>query len=127
MEVHHIKERNSAVKGILENGTHMNNIRNLIVVCQKCHDNIHNNNIEIGSVIQTSEGSVRSNDDISSCSSDSKKNKKAKWSDEDLQIINSVIEKFKSSSLKAIRAYLESKHQIQVSEAVLSKMRRGDY
>lgn len=131
LEVHHIKERNSAINGILENGTHMNNMRNLIVVCQKCHDSIHNNSIEIGSVIQTSEGSVRSNDDsvseISSRSSDSKRNKKAKWSDEDLQIINSVIEKFKSSSLKAIRAYLESKHQITVSEGVLSKMRRGDY
>lgn len=80
LEVHHIKERNSAVKGILENGTHMNNMRNLIVVCQKCHDNIHNNSIEIGSVIQTSEGSVRSNDDIisevSSLSSDSKRKQK---------------------------------------------------
>jgi 5-methylcytosine-specific restriction endonuclease McrA len=128
LEVHHIKERNSAINGILENGTHMNNMRNLIVVCQKCHDSIHNNSIEIGSVIQTSEGSVRSNDDsVSEISSRSKRNKKAKWSDEDLQIINSVIEKFKSSSLKAIRAYLESKHQINVSEGVLSKMRRGDY
>jgi DNA mismatch repair protein MutS len=128
LEVHHLKERNSAVKGILEDGTHMNNIRNLIVVCQKCHDSIHNNCIEIGSVIQTSEGSVRSNDsDVSSQSSESKRNKKAKWSDEDLQTINSVIEKFKTSSLKAIRAYLESKHEIRVSEAILSKMRRGDY
>jgi transposase len=109
----------------------MNNMRNLIVVCQKCHDSIHNNSIEIGSVIQTSEGSVRSNDDsvseISSRSTDSKKNKKAKWSDEDLEIIYSVIEKFKTSSLKAIRAYLESKHQITISEAILSKMRKREY
>ena len=129
LEVHHIKERNSAVKGILENGTHMNNIRNLMVLCQKCHDEIHSNNIEIGSVIQTSEGSVRSNDDISSetssKSSDSKKNKKAKWSDEELQIIYSVIDKFKKSSLKAIKAYLESKYEITISEAILSKMRKG--
>ena len=130
LEVHHIKERNSAVKGILENGTHMNNMRNLMVVCQKCHDEIHNNCIEIGSVIQTSEGSVRTDDissETSSRSSESKRNKKAKWSDEDLEIIYSVIEKFKSSSLKAIRAYLESKHQITVSEAILSKMRKGEY
>ena len=128
LEVHHIKERNLALNGILENGTHMNNIRNLIVVCQQCHDSIHNNCLEIGSVIQTSEGSVRSNDDnVSSCSSESKRNKKVKWSEEDLQTIYSVIEKFKKSSLKAIRAYLESKHEIRVNETVLSKMRRGDY
>ena len=38
-----------------------------------------------------------------------------------------LIKKFKSSSLKAIRAYLESKHQITVSEAILSKMRKGEY
>jgi DNA mismatch repair protein MutS len=126
LEVHHIKERNSALKGILENGTHMNNMRNLMVVCQKCHDEIHNNCIEIGSVIQTSEGSVRT-DDISSLSSESKRNKKTKWSEEDLQTIYSVIEKFKKSSLKAIRAYLESKHEITVSEGVLSKMRKGEY
>jgi len=64
---------------------------------------------------------------LSSCSSESKKNKKVKWSDEDLEIIYSVIAKFKTSSLKAIRAYLESKHQITVSEGVLSKMRKGEY
>jgi transposase len=38
----------------------MNALRNLVVVCQACHDAHHAGSLEIGSVQQTSDGPVRS-------------------------------------------------------------------
>lgn len=59
LEVHHIQPRASATGGRLADGTNMNNLRNLIVVCQTCHDAHHAGELEIGPVRQTSEGPIR--------------------------------------------------------------------
>jgi DNA mismatch repair protein MutS len=59
LEVHHIQPRASAVGGRLADGTSMNTLRNLIVVCEKCHDAHHAGELEIGPMKQTSEGPVR--------------------------------------------------------------------
>jgi DNA mismatch repair protein MutS len=59
LEVHHIQPRASATGGRLADGTSMNNLRNLIVVCQTCHDAHHAGELEIGPVQQTSEGPIR--------------------------------------------------------------------
>ena len=59
LEVHHIQPRASAVNNRLADGTSMNNLRNLVVVCQTCHDKHHAGELEIGPVKQTSEGPIR--------------------------------------------------------------------
>jgi hypothetical protein len=59
LEVHHIQPRASAVGGRLADGSHMNTLRNLVVVCQACHDKHHAGELSIGPVKQTSEGPVR--------------------------------------------------------------------
>jgi DNA mismatch repair protein MutS len=59
LEVHHIQPRASAVGGRLADGTSMNNLRHLIVVCQTCHDAHHAGGLDIGPVRQTSDGPVR--------------------------------------------------------------------
>jgi hypothetical protein len=61
LEVHHIQERATATSsGRLADGTHMNSIRNLAVLCEACHDKHHAGELEVGPVQQTSEGPVRS-------------------------------------------------------------------
>lgn len=61
LEAHHIQERATAsAEGRLADGTHMNNIRNIAVLCQACHDETHAGTVVIGPVVQTSEGEVRS-------------------------------------------------------------------
>jgi len=59
LEVHHIQQRANAVNGRNSDGTHINDLRNLIVVCSKCHDSIHSDSIQVGSVVQTSVGPRR--------------------------------------------------------------------
>jgi DNA mismatch repair protein MutS len=128
LEVHHIKERASAVNGILEDGTHMNDKRNLIVICQKCHDKVHTGNIDIGEVKMTSDGPARNiviNNDNNSIDSneENKSHKKSKWSDEEREIIVDTLRKYSTLSLKSIRAHLSSKHEIEISEGMLGKIR----
>lgn len=59
LEVHHIVERHTAVGGRLPDGTALNSPRNLVVVCEACHDAHHAGQIQIGPLRQTSEGPLR--------------------------------------------------------------------
>ena len=122
LEVHHIKERASASNGVLEDGTHMNDKRNLIVICEKCHDKVHGGTIDIGPVKITSDGPEREIKETSSVNS--KSQKKSKWSNEEHQTIVDPLRKYSTLSLKSLRAHLSSKHEIEISEAILGKMRK---
>jgi DNA mismatch repair protein MutS len=121
LEVHHIKERASAINGVLDDGSHMNDKRNLIVICQRCHDEVHSGAIEIGEVKMTSNGPER---EIKESKSVDSKQKKSKWSDEQLETIVDTLRKYSTLSLKSVRAHLSSKHEIEISEAILGKMRK---
>lgn len=60
LEVHHIRPRAEAgATGHFADGSNMNAPRNLVVVCQACHDKHHAGEIQIGQVKQTSEGPKR--------------------------------------------------------------------
>ena len=131
LEVHHIKERASAVNGVLEDGSHMNDKRNLIVICQKCHDEVHSGSVEIGDVKMTSNGPereviIKEDSSVSSKSSkgEVKSQKKSKWTEEQLETIMDTLRKYSTLSLKSIRYNLSSKHEIEISETVLGKMRK---
>ena len=128
LEVHHIKERSSAENGVLEDGSHMNDKRNLIVICQKCHDEVHAGKKEVGGMTLTSDGPQRNiivNEEKSVSSEESKKpQKKSKWSDDQMETIVDTLKKYSTLSLKSLRANLNSKHGIDISEAMLGKIRK---
>lgn len=128
LEVHHIKHRASAINSILEDGTHMNDKRNLVVLCEKCHDDIHSNKITIGELKLTSDGPERSITTLPNSESIPtmlvKQKTKSKWSEEELELITNTLKKYKTLALKSVRHYLSSKHSIEISEGVLSKIRR---
>jgi 5-methylcytosine-specific restriction endonuclease McrA len=111
LEVHHIKERASAENGI----------------CSICHDKVHSGAIEIGEVKMTSDGPEREiiKEESSVSSKEEKKSqKKSKWSEEELQTIMDTLRKYSTLSLKSVRAHLSSKHEIEISEGILGKMRK---
>jgi DNA mismatch repair ATPase MutS len=118
LEVHHIQERNTATNQRLENGTHMNDKRNLIVICEECHDRVHAGKIEIDELKMTSDGPERKVTMVE------KPVKKGKWSKEEMETITDTLRMYSSLSLKAIRAYLHSKHEIDISEGILGKLRK---
>lgn len=136
LEVHHIEAREHAINNILSDGTHMNDKRNLITICKKCHDDVHAGKYEINSIKITSEGQEREiikkdnstqelykeisfNDKLNG-----KLSKKGKWSEEQMNIIIQTLKTYSTLSLKSIRGHLYSKHGIEISEGVLSKIRK---
>jgi DNA mismatch repair protein MutS len=126
LEVHHIQPRASSMNQRLPNGIHVNDKRNLMVICQKCHDDIHAGNIEIKELKMTSDGPVR---EVHAMLKEKEKEKekekkKSKWTEKEQEVIQVTLKKFFSLSLKSIRAYLESTHDIRISEAKLGEFRK---
>ncbi len=129
LEVHHIHQRSTAdANGILPSGQHMNNERNLVVLCEACHDAHHRKELEIGSVKQTSDGPELTIEHKSiSSDSSSRKGKSSKWTDDELEEIHTYLRKYKTASLKTIRFQLEAEHGILISESSLRTIRNSIY
>ena len=116
LEVHHIIQQKEAnTQGFLPDGTHKNHLRNLIVLCQKCHDNYHDGKISIGQSKQTSEGSKREIGEGKTVS---------KWKNEELEIIHSYLKKNPLLGLKRIAFDLEQDEHIKISESSLRSIRK---
>lgn len=110
LEVHHITPRKNGVD---------NTLRNLVVVCQKCHDDHHNEKIDIGPLQQTSEGLKR----IVKVKVKAKSKNEA--SDMQKQIIESYLRKYPNLPLQRILYDLKHQEDIQISEYTLRKLRNS--
>lgn len=135
LEVHHVQERHTARHGILPDGTPMNDPRNLMVLCQTCHDAVHANQVTIGPIRNSSEGPVRIMYESAASLTPAAiqvpgapipvlATVKSKWSAEERQTIMDTLRTYSSMSFKSLRALLDAKYDIQISETMLGKMRR---
>ena len=119
LEVHHITQQKDAnTDGILPNGLHKNNARNLIVVCAKCHDNYHSGKINIGPVKNTSDGLIREITAVETTA------KKSKWKNEELSIIHSYLKKYPKMTHNRLIYELNTNEDIKISEASLRSIRK---
>ena len=116
LEVHHIQPRASAVAGRLADGTHMNNLRNLVVVCQACHDKHHAGELEIGPVKQTSEGPQREV---------IQKPKTAAPTDDQLATIQAELRAYPNLPASRMIFDLEQRHGIRISSQRLRTIRQA--
>lgn len=119
LEVHHIRPQKDAVKKEFEDGSKMNDSRNLIVVCQTCHDKHHRGELEIGPERQTSKGPQRE----ITVTPPSQVKKHSKWTVEEQSTITQYLEAFKYLPLGRIAYDLKQQAHIQISEASLRKFR----
>ncbi len=106
LEVHHLTPR-------ADGGS--NQLRNLAVLCESCHDKHHNGEIEIGQLVQTSEGLERS-----TVSTTTAKKQKKTWTNEEEELIKEMIEKFKNRPLTRVITELCSQG-IQITQTQLKK------
>ena len=122
LEVHHIQQRAEATKNRFSDGSNMNDLRNLIVVCQTCHDKHHAGEIEIGPEKQTSKGPQR---ELTVTQPKEKKEKASKWSVQERITIEQSLKKFHHLPLARIAYDLEQQEHILISVASLRKMRES--
>jgi len=125
IEVHHIRPQKDADEtGHFSDGTHKNHIRNLITVCQVCHDKHHADEIEIGPVQQTSEGPVRQ-----VLENTNGKRKivvhKSKWTSEQQDCILKLLKEKPNATIVRLLYELDEYHGIKISNAILAKVRRS--
>ena len=114
LEVHHIAHQK-------DGGS--NDLRNLIVVCQACHDAHHAGMLEIAQAKQTSEGVKRMVK-----KSESESNEKSNERNERNERNNTVLEymkKYPNMALKRLAYELETNEDIKLSESTLRTIKKS--
>jgi DNA mismatch repair protein MutS len=106
LEVHHITPR-------CEGGG--NELRNLVVLCERCHDKHHAGEIEVGELRMTSEGLERSTVVSSNTSAPSK----SKWTEEQKDSIRTIVQKYKGRPTKRIILAIKEDCNMSVTAAQL--------
>lgn len=119
LEVHHIQPRELSSKGRNQDGTATNSLRNLITVCQICHDKHHLKEIEIKELIQTSKGELRP---VIIKKIIPKKKSEKTYTEEQLQIIRKCVVDNTGLDNKLIVVKLKEEYSIDLSAKELIKI-----
>jgi hypothetical protein len=149
LEVHHIRPRVEADGRRFADGAGRDDQRNLVVVCQKCHDAHHASQIEIGALQQTSEGPVRAI--ITAAVADAEeqslplsqtpenpfqkfaykparaKSPETTLTADDLATILTVMQKYPALSMRQLAPKLRNDYEIEVEESVLRKIKKNGH
>ena len=122
LETHHIQPRAEAESGRLRDGTPVHAPSNLVVLCAKCHDRHHAGDVEVASLVMTSEGPER----VATPSVVAKQPPTLKHglSEEETATVYSMLSEYKTASLKALSYQLKEQHGIQLSTQALTAMRK---
>jgi len=122
IEIHHIRPQKEAGEtGHFADGTHKDHMRNLIAVCQTCHDKHHAGLLEIQPVKQTSEGPVRVSEQKEG---QDVKVIKSKWTVEQQATIINLLKQKPTAPLQRLLFELDEYHGIKMSSSTLQKIRK---
>ena len=110
LEVHHITPR-------AEGGG--NHLRNLVVLCELCHDKHHAGELEVGELRLTSEGLERSTTLSSNTATTSKKS--SQWTEEQKETIRSIVQTYRSRPTKRILLAIKEESNMILNPAQLKQ------
>jgi DNA mismatch repair protein MutS len=114
LHAHHIQERHETTTTRNLDGTALNGLRNLTVLCEACHNNHHSGEESIGSVIDTSEGPI--------LETRTKHKSVSRLSPEELDIIREAQAKSNNIPLKLLIFKLQKEHGITITEKQLKQL-----
>jgi DNA mismatch repair protein MutS len=115
LEVHHLQERHEASAGRNKDGTALNHVRNLAVLCQSCHDKHHAGTLLIGPVEDTSEGPKR-------VIMETVAKKKSTFNEEEISKIKNVMAEYPGLTPRLYVFQIQEKHGITISEGQLKTL-----
>lgn len=127
LEVHHLKHQADANNNRNNDGTALNDIRNLAVLCTSCHDKEHAEQLLVGPVEDTSEGPRRQVLDLSQFAyrppeGTLKKGHASPFSAEQLETIKTYRRQYTALSPKLLAFQIQSEAGIDISEAYLKTL-----
>jgi DNA mismatch repair protein MutS len=131
-DVHHIKFQCTANdNNIIDSHIVKDTKSNLVPLCKKCHNEVHNGPLEISGYIQTSDGIKLDYKYLTKEVVEVKKSKGKKLTEEQIEIINEFNELNKTKTIKITHRnaliYLEKTHAIKISPATYTKVIKGKY
>jgi DNA mismatch repair protein MutS len=116
LEVHHIKQRKDAdSNGRFEDGSHQNDLKNLIVLCKSCHDAHHRGEFEIGPLQMTDKGESRVYSPVTTPPPSQDSNK---------QIVLRYLREYPNMSPKLLSGFIQSKEGILISKEKIAAIRK---
>lgn len=144
LEVHHVSPQEHAVKGRNPDGTALNHVSNLAVLCRRCHDLEHAGSVSVGPVLQTSEGPVRIIETASVSSVPSLESfryvakpqtqthtpKKQTWTEEERETMKDAVRLYRSQGWANERLQvlkLKEDHGIVITEAALKRLKQSGF
>jgi hypothetical protein len=129
LEVHHIRPRVDADgKSHFTDGSGRDDVRNLIVVCSRCHDHAHTGQLGIGMIKQTSDGPIREDATVATVATAASAATAitfSKWSDEEKETILNMLRINQVVPLKVLVFRLKMEHSINISEGTLRKVKKN--
>ena len=116
LEVHHIQYRKDAdANKRFADGSHQDDLKNLIVLCKSCHDAHHRGEFEIGPVKMTDKGESRVYTTPSTPTSQDSDNK---------QLVLRYLREYPNMSPKLLSGFLQSKEGILISKEKITAIRK---
>jgi DNA mismatch repair protein MutS len=116
LHTHHIQERHEAVNNRNADGTSLNSLRNLLVLCNSCHESHHHDDTEstVTSVLDTSVGPK--------LITRPKAEKKAQFTDIELEVIREAKNTSNNLPYKLLVFKLYKEHNIIITEKQLKAL-----
>ena len=126
LEVHHLQERSEAKGDRNRDGTALNHIRNLAVLCDSCHDKHHSGLLHIGEIEDTSEGPKRKIIDLSEFSykATEKGGRKIPFTDEQLTIIQKIVKEYPGLTSKLWCFKIRNEAEIEITEVQFKNLQK---
>ena len=119
LEVHHIRPRKDAdSEGKFSDGSHQNNLKNLIVLCTACHDAHHRGEFEIGPVQMTDKGETRE------FSPTNTPPPSPPQQDTTKQLVVRYLREYPNMSPKLLSGFIQSREGILISKEKISAIKK---
>ena len=122
LEIHHIQEQKDAKDGVNNDGGALHGLRNLVVVCQTCHDAHHAGRLVIGQVKQTSAGPEREIIHVKEI--EPKKNTIVHLSDDVVRLVAETAKTYPHLSSKLLVFQMKELHDIDITTQELGVLKR---
>jgi DNA mismatch repair protein MutS len=130
-DVHHIKFQCTADDNNMIGNINKDTESNLVPLCKKCHDAVHNGNLRIDGYLQTSEGISLDYKFLEEEKLQEKKQNRKKYDDKQIAIIKGLKNTQSESKIKLSQKYIINKllteHQISISSSTLKKIWNNKY